>query len=136
MKTLGFSLILLFVITSCAGIRLTMQDAGFRPEVVSPGDDALILVKIEDSRGVVAKVKATLRQDREYNTDLNDRGKNGDEAAGDGLWSSSFHVPWDAPADVYDWDFEAFTDNGDPVRIATEDGGKIPLTAEASVEVK
>lgn len=135
MKTAGFILILLLIITGCAGTQLTMQNAGFRPEVVSPGDDVLIVVNIEDTDGVVVKVVAKLRQDRSIYALLNDRGENGDEVAGDGLWSSNFEVPWNAPAAVYEWKFEAFTAT-DAVKIVTEDGSETPLTAGASVEVK
>lgn len=135
MKTAVNILILLLIVAGCAGTQLTMQNAGFRPEVVSPGDEILIVVNIEDSEGVVVKVVAKLKQDRSYYALLNDNGENGDEVAGDGLWSSHFEVPWNAPAAVYEWIFEAYTAT-DAVKIVTEDGSEKPLTDAASVEVK
>ena len=135
MTKIGSILILLLIISGCTGTQLTMQNAGFIPEVVSPGNDVLIVVNIEDSEGIIVKVFATLVHDKNYYALLNDKGTNGDEVAGDGLWSSSFDVPWNAPDAVYEWKFEAFTAT-DAVIIVTDDGSEIPLTERASVEVK
>ena len=134
MKTVGL-LLLLFVMASCAGNKLTMQNAAFIPEMVAPGDEVLIVVDIEDSEHIIVKVVATLVQDKNYYALLNDNGTDGDEVAGDGLWSSGFQVPWNAPAASYEWKFEAFTAT-DAVKIVSEDGNKKSLTDRASIEVK
>jgi len=102
---------------------------------LSPGDESIICVRVIDTQGVVAAVTATVREYRAISLDLNDSGEQGDEVAGDGVWSFAFDVPYEASAGEYNWDFEAFDADGDPVKVTTEEGGEEPLIAEASVEV-
>ncbi len=134
MKKTGLILIVFVVITGCAQQRLAMMDARSDPAKLSPGDESLICVRVIDTQDVVAAVTATVREYRAIILDLNDSGEQGDKVAGDGVWSFAFDVPYEAFGQ-YNWDFEAFDDNGDPVKVATADGGAEPLIAEASVEV-
>jgi hypothetical protein len=111
-----------------------MIDARSDPAELSPGDELIIHVRVIDTQGVVAAVTATVREYSAISLDLNDSGEEGDEVAGDGVWSFAFDVPYEASGE-YNWDFEAFDANSDPVKVTTEEGGEEPLTAEASVEV-
>ena len=131
----GVALVVLVVGTGCAGPRLAMMDARSEPAQLSAGDELFLGVRVIDPQGVVAAVTATVREESAVRFPLNDSGEDGDKVAGDGAWSLAFEVPYDAPAREYHWDFEAFDANGDPVKGTTEEGGKEPLTAEASVEV-
>ena len=135
MKKTGLILIVLVVITGCAGQRLAMMDARSDPAKLSPGDDSLISVRVIDPQGVVAEVTATVREYSAISLPLNDSGEEGDEVAGDGVWSFAFRIPGEAGAGEYNWDFEAFDANGDPVKVTTEEGIEELLIAEASVEV-
>jgi len=134
MKKTGLILMVLVVITGCAQQRLAMMDARSDPAKLSPGDESIISVRVIDKQGVVAAVTATVREYRAISLDLKDSGEEGDEVAGDGVWSFAFDVPYEASGE-YNWDFEAFDANSDPVKVTTEEGGEEPLTAEASVEV-
>jgi hypothetical protein len=135
MKKTGLILMVLVVITGCAQQRLAMTDARLDPAELSGGDETVISVRIIDTQGVVAEVTATVREYVAINLDLNDSGEEGDKVAGDGVWSIAFEVPYEADAGQYNWDFEAFDANGDPVKVTTEAGGTEMLTAEAPVEV-
>lgn len=135
MKKTGLILMVLVVITGCAQQRLAMMDAMSDSAKLSPGDESIICVRVIDTQGVVAAVTATVREYRAISLDLNDSGEQGDEVAGDGVWSFAFDVPYEASAGEYNWDFEAFDADGDPVKVTTEEGGEEPLIAEASVEV-
>ena len=135
MKKTGLILMGLVVSTGCAQQRLAMLDARSDPAKLTAGDESIICVRIIDTQGVVAAVTATVREYRAIILDLNDSGEEGDKVAGDGVWSFAFEVPYEASAGEYNWDFEAFDANGDPVKVTTEEGGEEPLTAEASVEV-
>jgi hypothetical protein len=135
MKKTGLILMVFVVITGCAQQRLEMIDAMSEPAKFSPGDQTIVSVRVIDTEGVVAEVTATVREYSAISLGLNDSGKEGDEVAADGLWSIAFEVPGEADAGEYNWDFEAFDANGDPVKVTTEEGGDEPLTAEASVEV-
>jgi len=135
MKKTGLILMVLAVITGCAGQRLAMMDARIDPAKLSPGDESIICVRVIDTQGVVAAVTATVREEPDIILDLNDSGEKGDEVAGDGVWSIAFDIPYEASEGEYNGDFEAFDANGDPVKVTTKEGGEEPLTAEASVEV-
>jgi len=125
----------LVVCTGCAQQRLAMIDARSDPAELSPGDELIIHVRVIDTQGVVAAVTATVREYSAISLDLNDSGEEGDKVVGDCVWSLAFDVPGEAGAGQYNWDFEAFDVNGDPVKVTTADGGEEPLTAEASVLV-
>lgn len=135
MKKTGLILMVLVVSTGCAQQRLAMIDARSDPAKLTAGDESIICVRVIDTQGVVAAVTATVREYRAIILDLNDSGEEGDKVAGDGVWSFAFEVPYEASAGEYNWDFEAFDANSDPVKVTTEEGGEEPLTAEASVEV-
>ena len=134
MKKTGLILMVLVVSTGCAQHRLAMMDAGSEPAKFSPGDETIVSVRVIDTQGVVAEVTAAVREERTISLDLNDSGDEGDEVAGDGVWSITFDVPYEADAGQYNWDFEAFDAYGNPVKVTTERGGEEALTAEASVE--
>jgi len=123
------------VSTGCAQQQLAMMDAMSDPAELSPGDDSIISVRVIDPQGVVAEVTATVREHPNISLDLNDSGEEGDEVAGDGVWSFAFDIPYEASPGEYNWDFEAFDADGDPVKVTTADGGEEPLTAEVAIEV-
>jgi hypothetical protein len=135
MKKTGLILIVLVVINGCAQQRLAMMDARSDPAEFSPGDETIVSVRVIDTQCVVAEVTATVREAPSISLDLNDSGEEPDKVAGDGVWSLAFDVPGGAGPGQYNWDFEAFDADGDPVMVTTEAGGTEPLTAEASVLV-
>jgi len=135
MKRTGLIFMALVVFSGCAGQRLEMIDAKLNPADLAPGDKTIISVRVIDTQSVVAAVTATVREYSSVSVDLNDKGERGDKVSGDGVWSIAFDVPYEAPYGEYYWDFEAFDENGDPVKITTEQGEEKPLAAEALVEV-
>jgi hypothetical protein len=134
MKRIGLILIALVFISGCAGQRLEMIDAKVNPAELAQGDETIISVRVIDTKDVVAAVTATVREYTAVSLDLNDNGQDGDEVAGDGIWSIAFEVPYGA-AGEYNWDFEAFDANGDAVKVTVKDSGEEPLTAEAPILV-
>ena len=133
MKKIGSILMLVVVSTGCAQQRLAMIDARSDPAKLSGGDETIISARVIDTQGLVAEVTATVREAPDIILVLKDSGEELDKVAGDGVWSIAFDVPGGAPAGRYNWDFEAFDANGDPVKVATADGGAEPLIAETSV---
>jgi hypothetical protein len=119
----------------CARQRLAMMDARSDPAKLSPGDEGLICVRVIDTQGVVAAVTATVREYPTMIVDLNDSGEEGDKVAGDGVWSFAVEVPGAALAGVYNWDFDAYDANGNPVKVVTKEGAEESLTAETAVEI-
>ncbi|MHC4843214.1 MAG: choice-of-anchor X domain-containing protein [Planctomycetota bacterium] len=135
MKKAGLILMMLVFMSGCAGQRLEMLDAKVDPAELAPGDESIISVKVIDTKGVVAAVTATVREYPEVVMDLNDNGQQGDTVAGDGVWSIAFNIPYEAPEGQYNWDFEAFDADGNPVKITTKEGSEKPLIAEALIEL-
>lgn len=135
MKKTGLILMVLVVSAGCAQQQLAMMDAKSEPGKFAAGARTIVSVRVADTEGVVAKITATVREYTAFVLDLNDGGEDGDKVAGDGVWSVSFDVPYEADAGEYHWDFEAFDADGDPVKVTTDEGDAVPLTAEAAVEV-
>ena len=126
----------LVLLSGCATTKQpVLTDAKVVPARLAPGEGALICVTVIDPEGVIDVVTATVREIEEISYDLNDRGAEGDETPDDGIWTFAVEVPGGAPPGEYNWDFEAYDANGDLVRITTETGETITLTAEASVEI-
>jgi hypothetical protein len=135
MKKAGLVLMMLVIIVGCAGTKLAMMEAKNDPAKVSPGDMMTVSVRIVDSKGVVESVTATVREAQEIRLYLNDKGEDGDETAGDGVWTFGMEVPYEAQPGVYHWDIEAFDANSRPVKVTIKGGGEDTLTAEVAVEV-
>ena len=71
MKRLGLILLILVLISGCAGQRLEMLDAKVDPAELAPGDESVISVKVIDTKGVVTAVTATVREYPDVTLDLN-----------------------------------------------------------------
>jgi len=112
-----------------------MLDAKVDPAELAPGDESVISVKVIDTKGVVTAVTATVREYPDVTLDLNDSGEQGDLVAADDVWSIAFDIPYEAPEGQYNWDFEAFDADGNPVKITTKEGSEKPLTSEAPIEL-
>ena len=126
----------LALFSGCATTKQpALTEAKVVPARLAPGEGAIICVTVVDPQGIIAVVNATVREYPEISYDLNDSGEEGDEVAGDGLWTFAVEVPGGAPPGEYNWDFEAYDADGNLVKVTTETGETITLTAEASVEI-
>ena len=76
-----------------------------QPAQVIPGDNIMLSVTFEGLTDHVLVVKALLREANNTNYVLNDQGYNGDEIAGDNIWSSSMRVPNWVPTGQFHFDF-------------------------------
>ena len=127
--------VLVGALSGCATQRLALMDAKIVPAKLTPGEDALLCVKVIDPKGVVAAVVATVREYPTITLELNDIADEGDKDAGDGVWSAGKEVPGEAEPGLYNWDFAAYDTGGDPIKVATETGAEKRLAAETSVEI-
>ena len=129
-------MVALVVLSGCATTRQpALTDAKVVPARLAPGEGGVITVTVVDPQGIVAVVTSTVREYEEIAYDLNDSGADGDEVAGDGVWTFAVEVPGGAPPGEYNWDFEAYDADGNLIKVTTETGETITLTAEASVEI-
>lgn len=105
-------LVMLTLILSCAG-QLAVKKIWMEPGEVEPGDQAKIFVILKGSTNKVSKIIATVREATDMYFSLNDNGKDGDEKAGDNIWSYQVVVPWEADAGTYHLDFSVYDKEGD-----------------------
>ena len=104
-------LIILILILGCAG-QLAVKEIHVEPKVTEPGSEAKVFVVLKGSTDKVSKIIATVREATDMYFSLNDEGKDGDEKAGDNIWSYKVVVPWQAGAGTYHVDFSVYDKEG------------------------
>lgn len=109
-------LILLVLVLGCAG-QLAIKQITVEPKEVAPGDNAKIFVILKGAKDKVAKIVAVVREAPDMSFSLNNEGKNGDEKAGDQIWTTEVVVPWQANAGIYHLDFSIY-DKEDNVLVS------------------
>ena len=111
-KTLFYLiLITLTLIISCAG-QLAIKEIQVEPKEAEPGGEAKIFVVLKGSTDKVSKIIATVREATDMYFPLNNKGEDGDEKAGDNIWSYEVIVPWEADAGTYHLDFSVYDKEG------------------------
>lgn len=113
----------------------SLSDARAVPANISMGQTTLLSVKVTDPQGVVKSVNAVVREYPSFSLDFNDAGQEGDEVAGDGIWSYTVEIPGMAPPGVYNFDFKACDADGNPITVTSESGEEEPLTAKVAIQV-
>lgn len=125
-------LIMITLIVSCAG-QLAVEKIWLEPTEVAPGDPAKIFVVLKGSTDKVSKIIATVREAPDMFFSLNDSGRDGDEKAGDNIWSYQVVVPWGAGAGTYHLDFSVYDKEGN--ELVTKGMEQQRTGRSASVEV-
>lgn len=129
------------VLALCAGCNSLagmpqMRDVKIKPDKPHPGDTVWLMVKIQDKHSVVARVEGTITSDQRATFPLFDNGTNGDETAGDGLWTLQVLVPPQLPPGEFELEFSAFREDGLPVEVRTKDKKIVPLKEKILVVVE
>jgi len=60
----------------------------------------------------VSKVVGTVREYTDFMVELRDNGEQGDEKAGDNIWTRQITVPWEADPGTYHLDISVYDKNG------------------------
>jgi hypothetical protein len=98
----------------CAG-QLAVKQTFADPPQSSPGEKVKIVVEFKGPKNKVSEVVATVQEAPNFRFSLNDQGENGDEKAGDNIWTSEGTVPMDAPANTYHLDILAKDMDGNEI---------------------
>ena len=98
----------------CAG-QLAVKQTFVDPPKTAPGEKVKIIVKFKGPKNKVSEVVATVQEAPDFRLPLNDKGENGDEKAGDNIWSGEASVPMDAPANTYHLDILAKDTDGNEI---------------------
>jgi hypothetical protein len=118
MNRLLFSCISIFTIMAflggCAG-QLAVKQTIADPTILIPGKKTKLFVIFKGPKNKVSEVIATVREAPGFNFPLNDKGEDGDEKAGDNVWSREVTVPLEAPADTYHLEILANDKDGNEI---------------------
>jgi len=135
-KTLFYSILFIVaLVLGCAG-QIAVKQTIAEPSEVAPGEDIKIHVVLKGSKDKTGNVVVTVREYPEILISLNDNGDNGDEKAGDNIWSFKFPIPWDAPAGIYHLDISVQDKDGNEIitkgfeQQSTGRSGTIEVTIE------
>lgn len=101
-----------------------IKEVSAQPTEVKAGDTLLLSVVFEGPKEGVLIVLAKLREATDLKYPLNDDGINGDERAGDHVWSSVIQVPSYAPKGQFQLDILAIDKDLDGIHLlgAMKDG--------------
>lgn len=106
-----------------------LRRAEIVPSDLNPGGSAVVTVDIRDRQGVVARVEGVVVEDPRITFRLMDDGREPDAKAGDGIWSMTVDVPFQAPPGAYILEMTAYSSDGMPLTVRDKKGTVAPLQA-------
>ncbi|NIM13651.1 MAG: hypothetical protein GTO45_16155 [Candidatus Aminicenantes bacterium] len=86
--------------------QVKIKEIKAQPAVVEAGDTILLSVEFAGLKDHVLMVKASVREANNMNYILNNEGNNGDQKAGDNIWSCTVEIPANVPAGQFHFDFQ------------------------------
>ncbi len=135
-RVLSISIICLVSLAiGCAG-ALRIGQITVTPDEVEAGSTTTIMMVIKGPKNKIAKVIATVRENPDIFFTLNDEGKDGDEKAGDNIWTYTATVPYDAPPLVYNLDFSAYDKMNNEIVTEGLENQSMGKSGTAKVTVK
>jgi hypothetical protein len=117
------------------GRQPQLAEPSIEPDVLRPGDSAVITVQVHDRYDIVERVSARVREDDRIVIPLADDGLYPDEEAGDGIWSVTVDVPFYAPSGGYTLVIGAYDDTGELVLVRNESGTE-PLIQTVALRIE
>ena len=111
-KLAVFLILTVFMLNSCGGGKLAIKKAEAIPPDPSAGSSLTLRVIIDGPLDAVSKVVGTVREYTDFMVELRDNGEQGDEKAGDNIWTRQITVPWEADPGTYHLDISVYDKNG------------------------
>ena len=117
-------LVVVLILSGCntLGRQPQLRDALVTPSELSPGESAVITVKVYDRYDIVESVVGVVVEDERLKFELLDDGQPPDVEAGDGIWSLMVDVPFLAQPGQFTLEFTACDARGEAVVVKTKDG--------------
>ena len=106
--------LVILVLFSCAA-KLKIAETKALPQLASAGEDVTFMVKVSGPMQNIKDISVTVREYPEMVVELNDIGEEGDEKAGDGMWSRKITIPWNADSGTYHLEVTAIDLNGNEI---------------------
>ncbi len=128
--TIGAAMAVVLILTGCntLGRQPRIREAGVTPEVLEPGDVAIMTVRLRDRFDVVDAIYGEIEGYEQARFEFRDDGVYPDVEAGDGIWTSDADVPPDAPPGSFTLIITAYDERGNPVEVRTEDSRQLLQT--------
>jgi len=111
------------------------EQAEILPPALEIGQSGLVVVKVKDKHGIITGISGSVQGDQRYKLTLNDNGIDGDQTAGDGIWSLQVDARQEAPPGDFLMEFTAYRSDGAPVTVHSKEGGILPLSAQVPVRI-
>lgn len=100
------------LLVSCAA-KLKVIESKAIPNVVAAGDEVKFMVKVGGPADKIGSVTGTVREYPDFELELNDSGMEGDEKAGDGIWTYQVNIPMNAGSGKYHLEIEVKNKSGE-----------------------
>lgn len=97
--------------------KVQIKEVSVQPAIFEVSEKIFLSIKFEGAIGDVLTVKAKFREANNLYYVLNNDGKNGDETAGDNVWSFRALLPSDVPSGQFHIDFQTFDKNMNPIYL-------------------
>lgn len=120
------------------GRQPRLTDAEIEPDVVAPGDVAVLSVEVKDKYDLVEDVKCAILDQYGkslFEFELVDDGTPPDVEAGDDVWTRMLESPFTAPAGQYTLRLTAYDAQGRPILVKTKEGTRT-LSTQLGVTVE
>jgi len=131
-----FSLAILLTGCATTSKQPSLSNAVITPNMLNPGDTAVITVHVEDEFGIVKQVNGIVDEDGTIAFVFKDDGEGADGVAGDGIWTIKTEVPFNAPPGVFNFKVEGLNDSGEIIVIHDENKEAIPLATQFKLTIQ
>ncbi|MBS3770215.1 MAG: hypothetical protein V5A59_01890 [Bacteroidales bacterium] len=122
-----------FFMVGCAG-KIFVQSMNINPSNPSPGDEVVARVTLNKFSEKVETVKGKVREYPQYSFTFNNNGEDGDEKAGDNIWSRKMDIPYNAPSQTFHLDITVLDKEGNI--IATENAEDENREESGTIDLK
>lgn len=131
-------LIVLPLLAGCATVpkRPQLLHAEIVPNVLKPGDSAVLRVGFQDRFSVIDHVHGHIPEDPTIVFELEDDGVPPDDMADDDVWTLQVDAPFNAPAGEYALELTAYNAENQPVLVQTSYREVEPLTTTVSFTIE
>lgn len=97
---------------------VSVKTVAVQTPAVKRGESAILTVRFEGLSNQVISVKAVVREAPQNIYVFNDNGRDGDDLAGDNVWTSRLDVALNADPGEYHLDIRAFDMNWNPIFLS------------------
>lgn len=138
-----FSLVLTFLavlplLSACTTIpkRPRLLSAEIVPNVLKPGDSAIVRATFQDRFSVIDHVHGRIPEDPTIEFKLRDNGVAPDEMANDDVWTLLVDVPFNAPAGDFELELTAYNSEDQPILVQNSYREVEPLQTTLSLTIQ